>query len=200
MKKKRLAQVKRETKETKIDIKLNLDGSGVYQISTGIPFLDHMLTAIVKHGLFDLNIKAKGDLEIDLHHTNEDVGIVLGQAFSKALGNKLGIRRFGFFSVPMDEALVRASLDISGRPSLHVQKDKKMKLISTAQYSFHDACEFLRAFVQHAGINLIVEVVSGEDSHHVTEAMFKAVAKALDWATQVDPRVKGVPSTKGALE
>ena len=198
--KKRIAKVSRKTKETKILIELNLDGSGRYQISTEIPFLDHMLSALAKHGLFDLIVKAKGDLEIDIHHTNEDVGIVLGQAFSKALGNKMGIRRFGFFSVPMDEALVKATLDISGRPSVHIFKDKKSKLASSAQYSFHDACEFLRAFVQHAGINLIVEVISGDDSHHVTEAMFKAVTKALDQATQIDPRIKGVPSTKGALD
>ncbi len=198
--KKRIAQVKRETKETKIVIDLNLDGSGKYQISTGIPFLDHMLSALAKHGLFDLSVKAKGDLEIDIHHTNEDVGIVLGQAFAKALGNKAGIRRFGFFSIPMDEALVRATLDFSGRPSVHIFKDKKTKLASSSAYSFHDGTEFLRAFAQHAGINLIVEVVNGEDAHHVTEAMFKAVAKSLDWATQIDLRIKGVPSTKGALE
>ena len=198
--KKRTAQIKRETKETKILIDLNLDGSGKYQVSTGIPFLDHMLSALAKHGLFDLTVKAKGDLEIDIHHTNEDVGIVLGQAFAKALGDKKGIRRFGFFSIPMDEALVRATLDFSGRPSVHVFKDKKNKLISSAQYTFHDGTEFLRAFVQHAGINLIVEIISGDDDHHVTEAMFKAVAKSLDVATQLDPRVKGSPSTKGSLE
>lgn len=199
--KKRIAQVKRKTKETDIVIELNLDGSGQHKASTGIPFLDHMLSALSKHGLFDLNVKAKGDLEIDIHHTNEDVGIVLGQAFAKALGSKAGIRRFGFFSIPMDEALVRATLDISGRPSVHVLRDKKKKFISSAQYTFHDATEFLRAFVQHAGINLIVEVISGDDDHHVTEAMFKAVAKSLDVATQIDPRAKGaLPSTKGSLE
>ena len=198
--KKRTAEVKRETKETKILIDLNLDGSGKYQVTTGIPFLDHMLSALAKHGLFDLTVKAKGDLEIDIHHTNEDVGIVLGQAFSKALGDKKGIKRFGFFSIPMDEALVRATIDFSGRPSVHVFHDKKRKLISSAKYTFHDGTEFLRAFTQHAGINLIVEVVSGDDDHHVTEAMFKAVAKSLDIATQIDSRVKGSPSTKGSLE
>lgn len=195
----RIAQIKRKTKETNIQVTLNLDGKGAYQISTDIPFLDHMLSALSKHGLFDLTIKAKGDLEIDLHHTNEDVGIVLGQAFTKALGNKAGIRRFGCFSVPMDEALVRATLDISGRPSFHLIRDKKVKFASTSGYSFHDACEFLRAFVQHSGINLCVEAINGEDSHHVTEAMFKAIAKALDWATQIDDRAKGIPSTKGML-
>ena len=192
--------MKRKTKETDIDIKFTIDGKGISKIFTGIPFLDHMLTALSKHGLFDLTVQAKGDLEIDHHHTNEDVGIVLGQTLAKALGNKAGIRRFGFFSVPMDEALVRTSLDISGRPSFHLLKDKKVKLSSSSSYSFHDACEFLRAFVQHAGINLNVEVVNGEDSHHVTEAMFKALAKSLDLATQADNRVKGVPSTKGTLE
>lgn len=197
---KRTAEVKRKTKETDIKIKINLDGNGISKITTGIPFLDHMLTAFSKHGLFDLSVEAKGDLEIDHHHTNEDVGIVLGQAFTKALGNKMGIRRFGFFSVPMDEALVRASLDISGRPSFHLIKDKKVKLTSSSTYTFHDACEFLRAFTQHSGINLTVEVLNGEDAHHVTEAMFKSITKALDMATQIDPRVKGVPSTKGTLE
>ena len=197
--KKRIGRIKRRTKETNIDVELNIDGSGKSQVSTGIPFLDHMLSALAKHGLFDVTVKAKGDLEIDIHHTNEDVGIVLGQALDKALGDKKGIRRFGFFSVPMDESLVRATLDISGRPAVHVFKDKTIKLMSSSQYSFHDATEFLRAFTQHAGINLIIEVISGEDAHHVTEAMFKAVAKALDWATQVDSRVKGVPSSKGRL-
>ncbi|PIQ87277.1 MAG: imidazoleglycerol-phosphate dehydratase [Candidatus Omnitrophica bacterium CG11_big_fil_rev_8_21_14_0_20_45_26] len=197
---KRTAAVSRKTSETNIEIKLNLDGTGKQHIATGIPFLDHMLTALAKHGLFDLIVKAKGDLHIDHHHTNEDVGIVLGQAFAKALGLKKGIRRFGFFAVPMDEALVRAVLDISGRPSFHLLQVKKKRLYSSSQYSFHDGCEFLRSFVQHAGINLIVEVVSGEDSHHVTEAMFKALAKSLDLATQLDPRVKDVPSTKGTLE
>ena len=199
MPQKRTARIKRKTNETNIDIALGIDGTGRVDITTGIPFLDHMLHSLAKHGLFDLTVKAKGDLEIDHHHTNEDVGIVLGQAFAKALGTKSRIRRFGFFSVPMDEALVRASLDISGRPSFHLIKDKKAKFTSSTQYSFHDACEFLRAFVQHAGINLTVEIMNGEDQHHVTEAMFKALAKSLDGATQIDPRVKGVPSTKGTL-
>ena len=195
----RKSTVKRKTSETDITINLSIDGKGVHQVNTGIPFLDHMLHALAKHGLFDLKVNAKGDLHIDTHHTNEDIGIVLGQAFTKALGAKSKIRRFGFFSVPMDEALVRVSLDFSGRPSFNLLKDKRMKLASTSKYSFHDACEFLRAFSQHAGITLTVEVISGEDSHHVTEAMFKALAKALDWATQIDPRAKGIPSTKGAL-
>ena len=197
--KKRTATVTRKTQETQIRIALAIDGFGKSQIKTGLPFLNHMLASLSKHGLFDLSIDAKGDLEVDIHHTNEDVGIVLGQAFSKALGKKEGIRRFGFFSVPMDEALVRASLDFSGRPSFMVLKSKGVKFSRLETYSFHDATEFLRAFTQHAGINLTIEVVSGEDSHHIIEAMFKATAKALDMATQRDARIKGIPSTKGSL-
>jgi imidazoleglycerol-phosphate dehydratase len=197
--KKRTAAVVRNTQETQIRLSLTIDGSGHASVFTGLPFLNHMLKSLAKHGLFDLAIKAKGDLEVDIHHTNEDVGIVLGQAFSKALGKKEGIRRFGFFSVPMDEALVRASLDFSGRPSLEVIKSKGVKFSRLETYSFHDAAEFWRALSQHAGINLIIEVVNGEDSHHIIEAMFKAVAKALDMATQLDSRVKGIPSIKGTL-
>ncbi|MBI3998987.1 MAG: imidazoleglycerol-phosphate dehydratase HisB [Candidatus Omnitrophica bacterium] len=198
-KQKRAATVSRNTKETQIRISLAIDGEGKSQIKTGLPFLNHMLTSLAKHGLFDLEISAKGDLEVDIHHTNEDVGIVLGQAFTKALGKKEGIRRFGFFSIPMDESLVRASLDFSGRPSFLILKNKGVKFSRLETYSFHDATEFLRAFTQHAGINLIAEIVNGEDSHHIIEAMFKATAKALDIATQRDSRVRGVPSTKGAL-
>ena len=196
---KRAASVARNTQETQIRISLTVDGEGKARVKTGLPFLDHMLKSLAKHGLFDLNVDAKGDLEVDIHHTNEDVGIVLGQALSKALGKKEGIRRFGFFSVPMDESLVRASLDISGRPSFQVIKEKGVKFSRLENYSFHDASEFLRAFTQHSGINLTVEVVHGVDSHHIIESMFKATAKALDMATQIDPRVKGVPSTKGSL-
>lgn len=196
---KRIATVIRNTQETQIQLSLNIDGRGNAQIKTGVPFLDHMLKSLAKHGLFDLKVVAKGDLEVDIHHTNEDVGIVLGQALAKALGRKEGIRRFGFFSVPMDEALVRASLDISGRPSLIILKSKGVKFSRLETYSFHDASEFLRALTQHAGINLIVEVENGEDSHHIIEAMFKALAKTLDMATAKDPRVKGIPSIKGAL-
>lgn len=199
MKKKRIARVKRRTKETDIDITLNLDGSGRGVVSTGIPFLDHMLHSLAKHAAFDLKIKAKGDLEIDLHHTNEDVGIVLGQCLAKALGAKRGIRRFGFFSVPMDEALVRSTLDISGRPSFYLLRDRKIRPSSHDAYTMHDACEFLRSFTQQAGINLAVEIVAGEDGHHVIEAIFKSIAKALDVAVQIDPRMSGVPSTKGTL-
>lgn len=195
----RKADVRRTTQETNIRIRLNVDGGGKTSVKTGIPFLDHMITSLGKHGLFDLDIQARGDLDVDIHHTNEDVGITLGQAFTKALGGKKGIRRFGFFSVPMDEALVRVSLDISGRPSLHIRKEKGVKFSRLENYSFHDACEFFKAFTLHSGTNMAVEVETGEDSHHIIEAVFKATAKALDLATQRDPRVRGIPSTKGAL-
>jgi imidazoleglycerol-phosphate dehydratase len=199
MRSQRKADVKRTTQETDIRVKLNVDGAGKTAVRTGIPFLDHMLASLGKHGLFDLSIQARGDLDVDIHHTNEDVGITLGQALTKALGDKKGIRRFGFFSVPMDEALVRVSLDLSGRPSLHVRKEKGVKFSRLENYSFHDACEFMKALTLHSGMNMAIEVQSGEDSHHIIEAIFKATAKALDAATQRDPRVRGIPSTKGAL-
>ena len=157
------------------------------------------ITLKVKTNKGNLKIKAKGDLEVDIHHTNEDVGIALGMAFAKSLGDKKKIRRFGFASIPMDEALVRVSLDISNRPSLYIEGEGSLSLADVEGYSFNDAREFLKAFVQHAGINLIVELVRGTDNHHVIEAMFKAIGKALDWATQKDIRIKGIPSTKGSL-
>ena len=195
----RKARVHRKTSETDIQIELNVDGRGKSKITTGMPFLDHMLTLLAKHGLFDLVVKAKGDLHVDIHHTNEDVGITLGQALTKALGTKAGIRRYGFWSLPMDETLVRVTLDISGRPSLHTAKNKGVRFSRLENYSFHDALEMMKAFCQHAGINMHVEVLSGEDSHHIIEAIFKAAARALDMATQIDPRVRGIPSTKGSL-
>ncbi len=197
--KKRTAEVKRKTAETDIRMKLNVDGHGASSITTGMPFLDHMLTLFAKHGLFDLQVKAVGDLHVDIHHTNEDVGIVLGQALNKALDKKIGIRRYGHFSVPMDEVLVRVTLDISGRPSIFVHKAKGVKFSRLENYSFHDACEMLKAFTQHAGVNLHIEVLAGHDSHHIIEGMFKCFSKALDMATQIDPRVKGIPSTKGSI-
>ncbi len=195
----RKADFKRTTRETDIAMKLNVDGSGVCSLDTGIPFLNHMLELFTKHGLFDLTVKAKGDLDVDIHHTNEDVGITLGQVLTKALAGKTGIRRYGFFHVPMDEALIRVTLDISGRPSLHVSKAREVSFSRLENYSFHDAMEFMKAFCQHAGINMHIEVAAGRDSHHIIEGVFKAVARALDAATQIDPRVKGVPSTKGSL-
>ncbi|MBI5555945.1 MAG: imidazoleglycerol-phosphate dehydratase HisB [Elusimicrobia bacterium] len=199
--KNRLAVVKRDTKETKIEVKLNIDGQGDYQIETGIPFLNHMLELFAKHGLFDLKIKAKGDLEVDIHHTNEDVGICLGQAFDRALGDRKGIKRFGEASVPMDEALAWMSLDINGRPALYSTSDKRIKLPGRDKkgYSFEDAKHFLRSFCQPAGINAHINILAGEDLHHILEAVFKALARALDTATKVDPRIKGIPSTKGRI-
>ena len=197
--KNRKSSVHRKTSETDIKINLTVDGRGDSKISTGMPFLDHMLTLLAKHGLFDMNIKAVGDLHVDIHHTNEDVGITLGQALSNSLGDKKGIRRYGFASVPMDEVLVRVTLDISGRPSVHIHKGKGVKFSRLENYSFHDAGELLKAFCQHAGINMQIEILSGEDSHHIIEGVFKATARALDVATQVDPRVRGIPSTKGSL-
>ncbi len=195
----RKAAVKRKTSETDIQIKLTIDGKGSSKIDTQIPFLDHMLTLLAKHGLFDLKLKARGDLEVDIHHTNEDIGIALGQALAKALGNKKGIRRYGSFAVPMDEALVRVTLDISGRPSLFVTKAKDVRLSRQPQYTFDDAVDFLRSFCQHAGINMHIGVLAGEDTHHIIEAMFKGIAKTLDMAVCLDPRVRGIPSTKGNL-
>jgi imidazoleglycerol-phosphate dehydratase len=195
----RKAAIKRKTSETDIQAELTVDGKGSSKIDTQIPFLDHMLTLLAKHGLFDLKLKARGDLEVDIHHTNEDIGIALGQAFAKALGNKKGMRRYGSFAVPMDEALVRITLDISGRPSLFVTKAKEVRLSRQPQYTFDDAVDFLRSFCQHAGINMHIGVLAGEDTHHIIEAMFKGIAKTLDMATCLDPRVRGIPSTKGTL-
>lgn len=195
----RKAEIKRKTKETDITMTLVVDGRGRSQIKTGMPFLDHMLTLLSKHGLFDITCKAVGDLDVDIHHTNEDVGIVLGQAFTKALGDKKGLRRYGHFSVPMDEVLAKVTLDFSGRPTFMLHQAKGVKFSRLENYSFHDATEFLRAFVQHAGISMHVEVLSGHDAHHIIEGVFKCTAKALDMATSIDPRVIGIPSTKGSI-
>jgi imidazoleglycerol-phosphate dehydratase len=176
-----------------------VDGKGISKVDSGIPFLDHMLTLFAKHGLFDLNLKACGDLEVDIHHTNEDIGIALGQTLAKALGEKKGIRRYGSFAVPMDETLVRVTLDISGRPSLFVTKNKGVRLTRQPQYTYEDAVDFLRSFCQHAGINMHIGILAGEDTHHIIEGMFKGIAKTLDMATMIDPRVRGIPSTKGKL-
>ncbi len=195
----RKAMIKRKTTETDIQIELAVDGKGASKVDTGIPFLDHMLTLFAKHGLFDLKLKARGDLEVDIHHTNEDIGIALGQALAKALGNKKGIRRYGSFAVPMDETLIRVTLDISGRPSLYVTKSKGVRLTRQPQYTFEDAVDFLRSFCQHSGINMHIGILAGEDTHHIIEGMFKGIAKTLDMATLIDPRVRGIPSTKGKL-
>jgi len=195
--KKRIAEIKRKTSETNVLVRLNVDGSGKRKISTGMGFLDHMLDLMGKHGLFDLEIKAKGDLHIDYHHTVEDVGIALGQAFVKALGKKSGIRRYGNFLLPMDEVLVLVALDFSGRPHLEYQVKSRQKKI--VHFDVQLLEEFLHAFVLHSGMTLHVKMFYGNNAHHIYEAVFKGLGKALDMATQIDSRVKGVPSTKGVL-
>lgn len=200
--KKRKAKIVRKTKETDILMDLTVDGKGKSDVKTGIPFLDHMLTLFAKHGLFDLKIKAKGDIEVDIHHTNEDIGICLGQAFEKALGKKEGIRRFGEKTVPMDEALVRVVTDISGRPFMNSNwfTGGAYETRDVEGYNLEYARQFFQAMVNNFPITVNISVLSsGPDTHHLLESIFKAIAKALDEATQIDPRVKGVPSTKGRL-
>ena len=194
----RKAKLKRKTKETAIEIILNLDGRGKYSINTPIFFLNHMLAQLSKHGLFDLQIKAKGDLEIDIHHTNEDLGIALGQAFKKALGSKKGIVRFGFAYSILDEAQARCVLDISGRPFLDI--NPLYKRLRGENYSFSYFQQFLRAFVNSAQISLHLDIIKGSDFHHILEASFKSLALALRQACQKDARKKGIPSTKGKIE
>lgn len=196
----RTAKVDRKTKETNITLTFNVDGEGKSDISTGIPFLDHMLTLFSKHGLFDLELKASGDLEVDIHHTNEDIGICLGEVLSKALQNKEGIKRFAFAFVPMDEALTRMAVDISGRASFYL--DAQIELPSPLEadkYDWQNLKHFLQSFAQKGGLNLHVSVLKGEDFHHIVESIFKGLGKALDEATKIDGRVKGIPSTKGTL-
>jgi len=194
----REAAIERTTSETSIRTRLNLDGKGASKLATGIPFFDHMLTLFARHGLFDLDLEAKGDIEVDFHHTVEDAGITLGQALTKALGDKKGIRRYGFACVPMDEALVRVVLDLSGRPYLAYSPPSAVEAIG-GNFSFQLVEEFLRAFCVSGGMNLHVDILAGRDAHHMAEGVFKALARALDVATQIDPRVEGVPSTKGVL-
>lgn len=190
--------VRRKTSETDITILLNLYGKGVYKVQTGVSFLDHMLSLFAKHGLFDLKITAKGDLDVDIHHTNEDVAIALGEAFAGALKNKAGIKRFGEATIPMDEALVRVVVDISGRPFLKFNIDK-IKAKDIKDYSLNYAEQFFRAFVVKSGISLHVDAMEGKDLHHILEAVFKAAAKALLRAVEKEPRAKGIPSTKGKI-
>lgn len=195
---KRIAQVTRTTKETDITVALDLDGTGVVEAATGVPFFDHMMEAFGKHGLFDLAIQAEGDIEIDAHHTVEDVGIVLGQAFAQALGDKRGITRFGSVFVPMDEALLLAACDISGRGQLHYDVELPIKIIGTFDTSL--AKEFFIALATNAGVTLHVQAFAGENAHHIIEAAFKAVARALSEAVALNPRIADVlPSTKGSL-
>lgn len=194
----RKTQVVRKTKETDIVISLNLDGKGIYDIRTSIPFLDHMLTLFARHGLFDLKIKAKGDIEIDYHHTVEDVGICLGDALKKALGSKIGIKRYGSATVPMDEAVAFVAIDISERPYLvyKVVLPKKSKIKNFDADLVED---FFQALVSKSGITLHVSAPYGRNIHHIIEAVFKAFGRALKDAASIDPRIKGVMSTKGRL-
>ena len=193
----RNASIERVTKETQIKLAIDLDGKGDAKVCTSVPFLDHMLDLFARHGLFDLEVEAKGDIDIDFHHTVEDIGIVLGTAFRQALGDKKGIRRYGQATVPMDETLASVSVDLSGRPymvyNVHIPK------VKIGEFDVELAREFFQAFVNNCGANFHVNVLYGENVHHILEACFKAAARALDQATQVDPRIEGVLSTKGKL-
>lgn len=195
----RQAEIKRKTNETDISIFLNIDGNGISEIDTGIPFLDHMLHQISSHGLFDLKIRAIGDTHIDDHHTNEDVGIALGKAFTKALGERKGINRFGHFFAPLDEALVQVTLDCSGRP--HLSYDLKLKAPRIGNYDTELVREFFIAFVNNSGITLHINQIQGTNSHHIVEASFKAFSRAMRMASEIDIRRSGtIPSSKGMLE
>ncbi|HSS46147.1 MAG TPA: imidazoleglycerol-phosphate dehydratase HisB [Burkholderiales bacterium] len=194
----RKAQVTRNTLETKISVKLNLDGSGKSKLATGVAFLDHMLDQVARHGLLDLEIAAKGDLRIDAHHTVEDIGITFGQAFAKALGDKKGVRRFGHAYVPLDEALSRVVVDLSGRPG--IDYNLKFTRARIGEFDVDLVREFFQGFVNHALVTLHVDNLRGKNAHHQCETVFKAFGRALRMAAEVDPRIKGVlPSTKGSL-
>lgn len=194
----RKATIERRTRETDIKISLNLDGTGEYRVKTSVPFMDHMFSHIAKHGFFDLVVKAAGDTHIDDHHTVEDLGIVFGKALKKALGDSKGIRRYGEATVPMDETLAQVVLDLSGRPYLvyQVELPKKYRL---KEFDPGLAEDFFRSVVNHSGMNLHIRLLYGRDVHHMLEAVFKAFGRALDQATMIDPRVKGVLSTKGKI-
>jgi imidazoleglycerol-phosphate dehydratase len=198
---KRTAQIKRVTGETDVAVKLTVDGSGKSSIATGIPFFDHMLTLFAKHALFDLDVKVKGDIQVDFHHTVEDTGIVLGQALARALGDKKGLVRYGNFLLPMDETLVRVALDFSGRPLLvwRAPKTTNLDRLRAGNFPAQLTVEFLRAFAQEAGLTLHAEVLYSSETHHLIEAVFKGLARALEQAVRRDPRVTGIPSTKGML-
>ncbi len=190
-------QIQRDTEETKIKLDFSIDGEGKAEIDTGVGFLDHMLVLFTGHGLFDLKVEADGDTEVDDHHTTEDIGIALGQAFATAIGDKKGITRYASVSIPMDEALATVHLDISGRPHLVYRveglKDK------VGSFDTELVQEFFQGFVNHARVTLHIQVEYGTNTHHMIEAIFKAFARALDQASQLNPRVKGIPSTKGLL-
>jgi imidazoleglycerol-phosphate dehydratase len=194
----RSATVKRDTKETQVTVTLNLDGTGRSNLNTGLPFLDHMLDQVARHGMFDLDIEAQGDLHIDAHHTVEDVGITLGQAFTKALSDKRGIRRYGQAYVPLDEALSRVVLDCSGRPGLEFQVEFPRTRVGDFDVDLF--YEFFQGFINHALLTLHIDNLRGRNSHHIIETVFKAFGRALRMAVEGDPRMDGIlPSTKGSL-
>ena len=193
----RTATIERITNETRIKLSLDIDGSGQAKICTSVPFLDHMLNLFSRHGLFDLAVEACGDIDIDFHHTVEDIGIVLGSAFKQALGEKKGIRRYGNSVVPMDETLAAVAVDISGRPYMVYNVD--LPKVKIGEFDVELAREFFQAFVNQCGLNLHINVQYGDNVHHIIEACFKAFGRAMDVATQMDPRVVGVMSTKGVL-
>jgi imidazoleglycerol-phosphate dehydratase len=193
----RQANIDRKTTETDIRLSLNIDGSGTCNPQTGIGFFDHMLTALARHGQFDLDVSCSGDLEVDAHHTVEDIGICLGQAFAQALGDKSGITRFGSAYIPMDEALARAAVDFSGRPYLVFAAEFDEEMIGAFPSALTE--EFFRSLADHARINLHVDLIRGSNAHHSVEAIYKAVARAIRAAVTIDPTVRGIPSTKGVL-
>jgi len=194
----RVAEVRRDTAETQIRVRIDLDGAGTSKLATGIGFFDHMLDQLARHGLIDLEIEAQGDLHIDGHHTVEDVGITLGQAFARAVGDKKGIRRYGHAYVPLDEALSRVVVDFSGRPGLHMRVPFKAGMIGTLEHQL--VFEFFQGFVNHAGVTLHIDNLFGDNAHHQCETVFKAFARALRLALERDPRMAGlIPSTKGSL-
>ena len=193
----RQAKVTRNTNETQISVTLNLDGSGKSRLATGVPFLDHMLDQVARHGVFDLEIEAQGDLHIDAHHTVEDIGITLGQAFAQAAGSKEGVRRYGHAYVPLDEALSRVVVDLSGRPGLSLKIDFVRARIG--EFDVDLVHEFFQGFANHALVTLHVDNLKGDNAHHQAETAFKAFGRALRMAVEPDPRMQGVPSTKGSL-
>ena len=193
----RKATVERKTRETDIRLALDLDGEGRSRITTGIGFLDHMLTALATHGRFDLDVRCKGDLHVDAHHSVEDVGIAMGDALVKALGDKKGIVRFGHAYVPLDEALSRCVIDLSGRPYLHYGVTFKARQVGTMPTELFE--DFFWALADHGRLNIHLEAIRGRNAHHIAETLFKSTARALSMAVALDPRVKGVPSTKGSL-